>query len=346
MAALRIIHATTPIRICDNGGWTDTWVARRGKVFNIAVTPRVSVKVEVYARGSREGPVVINAEKYGTRYAPSLGEAAWGAHPLLEGCLCLVPPPDDTDIEITIGPDAPAGASTGTSASVAVALLGALHRLVGNRRTPYEVAYDAHAVETTILGGESGVQDQLCAASGGINFIDIVDFPRAAVSPLAVSPEWRAELQSRLSLISYGQPHNSSEVHRLVLRDLGSIGPDEPRLEALRHAAVNARDAVLAGDIHALGRALQHNTELQAALHPALVSSDARRIIEIARQHGAIGWKVNGAGGDGGSIALLSSDDANRQAGMIGTIVKEMPHCQRIAIALSDEGLTVWSDET
>jgi len=37
----RIINATAPIRICDIGGWTDTWVARRGQVFNIAVQPLV-----------------------------------------------------------------------------------------------------------------------------------------------------------------------------------------------------------------------------------------------------------------------------------------------------------------
>ena len=33
----RIINSVAPMRICDNGGWTDTWFARYGKVFNIAV---------------------------------------------------------------------------------------------------------------------------------------------------------------------------------------------------------------------------------------------------------------------------------------------------------------------
>ena len=34
---IRIINAVAPIRICDNGGWTDTWFAGRGKVFNICL---------------------------------------------------------------------------------------------------------------------------------------------------------------------------------------------------------------------------------------------------------------------------------------------------------------------
>jgi D-glycero-alpha-D-manno-heptose-7-phosphate kinase len=29
-------------------------------------------------------------------------------------------------------------------------------------------------------------------------------------------------------------------------------------------------------------------------------------LIETAQRHGAIGWKVNGAGGDGGSVTILN----------------------------------------
>ena len=34
---LRIINSVAPIRICDNGGWTDTWFAEYGKIFNIEI---------------------------------------------------------------------------------------------------------------------------------------------------------------------------------------------------------------------------------------------------------------------------------------------------------------------
>ncbi len=49
------------------------------------------------------------------------------------------------------------------------------------------------------------------------------------------------------------------------------------------------------------------NTEAQGALHPGLVGVDARRVIELAAECGALGWKVNGAGGDGGSVTILSA---------------------------------------
>src|SRR3954470_11772611 len=160
MSPSRTITATAPIRICDNGGWTDTWVARHGKVFNIAVRPLVTVRIDVHARGTREARVVLDARNYALRYAPRLDASTWGPHPLLEAAFREIPPPDGADIEVTIRSDAPAGASTGTSAAVLVALLGALDRLGGGDRTPQEIATAAHAVETVHLGQQSGIQDQ------------------------------------------------------------------------------------------------------------------------------------------------------------------------------------------
>ena len=49
------------------------------------------------------------------------------------------------------------------------------------------------------------------------------------------------------------------------------------------------------------------NTEAQESLHPGLVGVDARRVMDLAAAHGAVGWKVNGAGGDGGSVSILSA---------------------------------------
>jgi D-glycero-alpha-D-manno-heptose-7-phosphate kinase len=343
MAPLRIIHATAPIRICDNGGWTDTRVAQHGKVFNIAVEPLVHVKIKVFARGTRHAPVVLHVENYNMRYAPVLDGAGWGPHPLLEAAIRTIPPPGDVDVEITVGSQAPPGASTGTSAAMVVALLGALDRLAGRRRTPYQTACDAHAVETRLLGGESGIQDQLCAAFGGVNFIDIIQYPRAVVSQLELSADTCQELANRLALVYLGRPHSSSTVHRKVFGDLGQIGPDDARLVALRAAAERARDALLAGDFEALGRAMRENTDVQAALHADLVSVDASRVISIARAHGAIGWKVNGAGGNGGSITLLGNGEPQRKAAMMRAIEQENRAFRQIPIALSRDGLRVWS---
>ena len=61
---IRIINSVAPIRICDNGGWTDTWFAEYGKIFNIAVYPYVEVQIEVYPRRAMQDRVMLHAENF------------------------------------------------------------------------------------------------------------------------------------------------------------------------------------------------------------------------------------------------------------------------------------------
>jgi D-glycero-alpha-D-manno-heptose-7-phosphate kinase len=341
MHSLGIINAVAPIRICDNGGWTDTWFAGHGKIFNIGVYPYIEVQIEVLPRDAQAERIVVYAENYGERFAVTPG-ARWQAHPLIEAAIERMRVPDDVAIRVAIYSEAPAGASTGTSASVAVALIGALDRLTPGRMTPHEVAYAAHAVETEMLKRQSGIQDQLCAAYGGINYIEMHRYPHASVSPIRVPDAVWWELERRLVLIFLGRTHDSSQVHERVIRELEDAGPSNPKIEALRCAAEQARDAIYAGDFVALGRAMAENTAAQAALNPALVSADALRVIEIARAYGALGWKVNGAGGEGGSITLLCGDLSHVKREMIRAIEADVPPCRAIPIYLSRFGLRTW----
>jgi D-glycero-alpha-D-manno-heptose-7-phosphate kinase len=335
------INAAAPIRICDNGGWTDTRVARYGKVFNIAVRPLVHVRIERFATGTRDARVVVTAENYGVRYLPPL-EGPWGPHPLIEAAIRAIPPPDTVDIEITIRSKAPAGASTGTSAAVLVALLGALDRIAGGERPRADIAKLAHVVETRWLGRQSGVQDQLCSACGGLNFIEIPEYPDAVVTPLPRDTAFTGELGRRLALVYLGRGHSSSEVHETVVRSLQRSGPESAPLKSLRAAAEEARDAILARDFVGLGVSMRRNTEAQAALHDALVHPDAWRVIDIAAAHGALGWKVNGAGGDGGSLSLLGDGRRSAKKAMLQAIAQENPAFGAIPIAISRRGLRIW----
>ncbi len=148
-----------------------------------------------------------------------------------------------------------------------------------------------------------------------------------------------------MCLIFLGKSHSSSAVHEMVIHGLEDAGPDCPKLEALRQTAERSRDAVFAGDFAALGAAMAANTEGQRNLHPKLVSTEAQQIIEIAKSYGALGWKVNGAGGEGGSITLLSGALMSQKRAMIRAIEETNPLFQNIPIYLSRFGLRVWDRE-
>jgi len=208
--------------------------------------------------------------------------------------------------------------------------------------TPHEIAYAAHRVETEMLNLQSGIQDQLCAAYGGVNFIEMFEYPHASVSQIQVPNSIWWELERRLVLFFLGKAHESSVVHEQVIHKLEEGGPNNAALDTLRRTAEMSRDALYAGDFQALGRAMIVNTEAQGDLHPGLISDDAKQIIEIARQHGAIGWKVNGAGGDGGSVTLLCGPTSSEKRALIQAIEGANPLFKSLPIYLSRYGVRIW----
>jgi D-glycero-alpha-D-manno-heptose-7-phosphate kinase len=344
-ALLSQYNAVAPIRICDNGGWTDTWFAGHGKIFNIGVYPYAEVQLEVYAGGGDNRTVTIVAENFGQSYSRDIGKQGWDHHPLIEAGIERMRLPKDLSFRATIFSEAPSGASTGTSAAVSVALIGALSRLTSTRMTPHEVAYTAHAVETEMLHLQCGIQDQLCAAFGGINYIEIYQYPWATVSQLEIPNSTWWELERRLVLIYLGKSHSSSKIHEKVIKELESSGPDCKALNDLRNAAEKSRDAVYHGRFESLGQAMIDNTEAQVRLNESLVSQDAWRIIEVAKAHGALGWKINGAGGNGGSVTILCGSSSEQKRKMIREIHQADSLFENIPIYLSRHGLRIWEHE-
>ena len=256
---------TAPVRVCDAGGWTDTWFAGSGVVCNLAVRP--GVRVDLDRRD--DGRVTF----------------ATPPTPLLEAAVAEA---GASGVHVTVRSAVPAASSLGTSASVTVALLAGL----GVPRR--ELARRAHRVETERLGLQSGVQDQVAAAAGGASLIEI-DYPTARRRPLPIP--------AGIELVTiFLGPHASSAVHEQVIADLRT---DSSALDELRRCARDAAAALEDGDVRRYGAALAANTEAQRALHPSLVSADAQRVIDAARSAGALGWKVNGAGGDGGTVTVV-----------------------------------------
>jgi D-glycero-alpha-D-manno-heptose-7-phosphate kinase len=169
----------------------------------------------------------------------------------------------------------------------------------------------------------------------------MTDYPNSKVTRVPVKQCVRDELESRLSLIFLGRPHYSTTIHSDVINGLAGAANADARLEPFRREAVAGRDALLSGDLAAFGRAMIRNTEAQANLHPSLVSATANKIFDIAKRHGAIGWKVNGAGGDGGSVTLLSNGDKRMQTEMLDEIATLGSGFREIGIRLDDFGIRI-----
>lgn len=341
---LRIVHARAPIRINDIGGWTDTWFAGRGKVLNLAVRPAVEVEVKVFPNPRRvRRRVKIQAENYRETFLMDPDRPRREPHGLLQFAVGSLPVGPEAALEIGLYSYVPAGISTGTSAAVSVALIGALNELQPRRLGWAEVARMAHRVETEGLGQQSGIQDQIAAAHGGITFVDMGRYPEARTSAVAVSPELRRELDRRICLVYLGRPHRSSAMHERVIAELEAGGPQMKTIREMTGIAEEARRSLHAGDLKAYGEAMVRNNECQRVLSGGLVSREADAVAALARRFGALGWKVNGAGGRGGSISVLACGDDVLRWRMIEKINRMGGGLRVIPVSLSSRGLQAWT---
>ena len=300
----RWIESSAPTRVCDLGGWTDTWFAQYGRVLNLAVQPSVHVHLRA-SRCQAEPRITLNAQEVGEAYEIDVAGKSYGPCPLLEATIRSAAVPWDLHLHVRVQSDAPPGSSMGTSAAACVALIAALDRLRLGSMTSHDIARAAHRIETEALGQQSGIQDQIAAAHGGVSYIEVDPYPHARVTMLPLSKALLGELEHRLCSVFVGQAHCSSAVHERVIQSLAGAGPDNPHLARLRRLAEQGRDALLQGDLNAFGRVMTENTDAQAELHSSLIGERHRRIIEAAHRLGATGWKVNGAGGEGGSVTIL-----------------------------------------
>jgi D-glycero-alpha-D-manno-heptose-7-phosphate kinase len=341
----RVVRAFAPLRINDIGGWTDTWFSGEGKVLNLAISPFVEVEIKAYQnKRNRRKRVLVKALDYGDSFWLNPEEPDYVNFPYLQGAINSLRIPKKYELEVSVSASVPAGSSIGTSASVCVALIGAVAALSPQTRSMDEIVSLAHRVETEKLGLQSGIQDQICAAYGGVCFIHMPNYPEANVTRLFLPIDLKSELNKRLSLIFLGKAHHSSDIHRDVISTLEKGGPQFKEIIKMRDLAEKAKDWLKKGDLTNYGRTMVQNNECQRALHPELVSEEAEVVIEIAKKFNASGWKVNGAGGKGGSLTILGSRRLHERESMLREIDALGRGIKSLGFSLSPSGLTVTSE--
>jgi D-glycero-alpha-D-manno-heptose-7-phosphate kinase len=139
-----------------------------------------------------------------------------------------------------------------------------------------------------------------------------------------------------------GRPHLSSAIHERVIARLEKKGPEWKTLERMKELPAVAKAHLLDGDLESYGEVMIENNECQRALYSELISKEADAVIAVAKKHGASGWKVNGAGGQGGSLAILANKDDGLKRRMLQAIVALGKGIMPLPASLSAPGLEAW----
>ena len=240
------------------------------------------------------------------------------AHPAIRGVLEWMKIGDG--VEIHHHGDLPARTGLGSSSSFSVGLLHALHALRGELVSKRKLAEEAIFVEQQVLQENVGVQDQIQSAFGGLNRIDIRTDGSFEVTPLVVRAERLVGLQKHLLLLYTGLSRTASEI---AAEQVATVGQKTAELKTMREMVdLGEKILVGTGDLREFGRLLDESWKLKRSLSSKIAPSFVNEIYDTARQAGADGGKLLGAGGGGFMLIFVTPD---KRASVLKSLQKLLP---------------------
>ncbi len=209
----------------------------------------------------------------------------------------------DRGFDFFLHSDAPPGSGLGSSSTMVVALIGLLKHLQRLPLTNYEIANLAYHIEREDLGIKGGMQDQYAAAFGGFNFMEFGRGPglsNVVVNPLRIDGDVLNELEYRLLLCYTGRTRLSANI---ISTQVEAYTKKEAEvlnaMDELKNITIEMKNALLQKRLDDFGRLLHDAWDNKKKMAKQITNTTIDTLYEAARQHGAIGGKILGAGGGG-----------------------------------------------
>lgn len=209
-----------------------------------------------------------------------------------------------TGFHLIANSEVPAGAGMGGSSALAIACIGALNRLVGNRYDERKFIVIAANIETTVIRVPAGFQDYYSALYGSASCIH---FGADGIKREALKID-EVKLENRIAICYTGEPRLSGTNNwDIFKRHIDGDAELFELFDGIRDSALRLREALLADDWKAVSETMRAGYPNRKRLAPGVTTPQMERLVEIALANGAEAAKVCGAGG-GGCIAFLCAE--------------------------------------
>lgn len=225
-------------------------------------------------------------------------------------------------IEITTMGDIPAaGSGLGSSSTVTVGALHAMHTYLGQLITAEQLAREACEIEVEELGRPIGIQDQYIAAYGGLRLMEFSCSGPVTSEQLLLSESHMRTLNENLLLFFTGITRKASSV---LTEQSDTIIQHSVVLRKLKAMAYTARDELKAGNVDVIGEMLHESWQFKKRLASNVSNADIDQMYQAARQAGATGGKISGAGG-GGFLLLYCRHEQQEAVRAALSSLQELP---------------------
>ena len=238
----------------------------------------------------------------------------------------------DRGVEITTMGDIPSeGSGLGSSSTVTVGALHAMYAYLGEIVSAERLAREACGIEIETLHRPIGIQDQYIAAYGGLRFFEFRPDGQVTAERIKLSPEAQRAMNNNFMLFFTGVSRNSSSI---LKEQVDNLKDRLNELREMKQMAYEARCAIEAENIDALGVLLHQSWELKKRLAGTISNGSINAMYEAARGAGAIGGKIAGAGG-GGFLLLYVPWERQTQVRV------KLRHLQELPFRLEADGTKV-----
>lgn len=327
-----MIVVRAPFRIPLGGGGTDlpSYYQKYGGELT-------SVAIDKYAY------VVVNRQvidkKIRVKYSlvEEVDNASELKHDLLREALKLVGIKDQ--IEFYFFGDLPARSGMGTSGSYLVAILKALHTLKGESVSIQELAEEACQIEISKLNKPVGKQDQYVAAFGNIINLKIDKKGTVKVNKPNLPTDKISDLENSLLIFYTGLHRDAADVLRHQNK---SIKKDEKlvinSMHGIKKIGGEILKAIEAGDTIKVGELMDFHWQNKKNLSSVISTPLIDNWYEKAKQAGALGGKIMGAGGGGFLLFSCPNDKTNLRQAM------KKEGLQELFFKFDTEGVKVVAD--
>jgi D-glycero-alpha-D-manno-heptose-7-phosphate kinase len=243
----------------------------------------------------------------------------------------------DFSLDLFLASEIPPGTGLGSSASVCVNILKTLTTYLGSSLSKYDLAERAFTIARHTLGRYVGKQDEYAAAFGGLNYISFNPDGTTNVSPLNLDSDLLQELQSNLLLFFTGSSHHSWTILEEQEKSTRShSGAAVEALHDVRAYAVKMRNALVGGELSHFGTLLDEAWQAKKRISQRISNERIDHLYRLARNNGALGGKITGAGG--GGFLLLYCEQENQEALRLAL---QREGIQEMAFALDFHGAQV-----
>ena len=209
-------------------------------------------------------------------------------------------------LELRTQSESPVGAGIAGSSALNIAVCGALAAWTERPLSDDQLLQIAMNVEAQAIDVPTGVQDYRPALYGGVSAVEL---GVSGVTRVALPVNLR-ELEARVVLAYTGASRNSGINNwEVTKRHIDGDQQVQSRFARIRDIAVEMRAAIEQSDWPTVGRQIAMEWENRKHLAPGVTTPEIDAMLEAAREAGALGGKVCGAGGGGCLFCLSAPDD-------------------------------------